>query len=61
MGKIAIYTRVSSEKQASEDRYSLAVQKERCEALLISQGYKREDFAYYCVKVNQKVYHLTTN
>lgn len=48
MGKIAIYTRVSSEKQASEDRYSLAVQKERCEALLISQGYKREDFVYYC-------------
>jgi len=48
MGKIAIYTRVSSEKQASEDRYSLTVQKERCEALLISQGYQRENFIYFC-------------
>ncbi len=48
MGKIAIYTRVSSEKQAAEDRYSLEVQKERCEALLISQGYKKEDFVYFC-------------
>ena len=48
MGKIAIYTRVSSEKQAAEDRYSLEVQKERCEALLISQGYKKEDFLYFC-------------
>jgi len=48
MGKIAIYTRVSSEKQAAEDRYSLTVQKERCEALLISQGYKKEDFIYFC-------------
>jgi site-specific DNA recombinase len=48
VGKIAIYTRVSSEKQAAEDRYSLTVQKERCEALLISQGYKKEDFDYYC-------------
>ena len=48
MGKIAIYTRVSSEKQAAEDRYSLTVQKERCEALLISQGYRMEDFIYFC-------------
>lgn len=48
MGKIAIYTRVSSEKQAAEDRYSLTVQKERCEALLVSQGYRKEDFIYFC-------------
>lgn len=48
MGKIAIYTRVSSEKQAAEDRYSLTVQKERCEALLKSQGYREEDFIYFC-------------
>ncbi|WP_416199076.1 MAG: Recombinase family protein [Sporanaerobacter sp.] len=48
MGKVAIYTRVSSAKQAAEDRYSLEVQKERCEALLISQGYKKENFVYFC-------------
>lgn len=38
MGRIAIYTRVSSEKQAAEDRYSLTVQKERCEAYSYRKG-----------------------
>jgi DNA invertase Pin-like site-specific DNA recombinase len=47
MGKIAIYTRVSSEKQAAEDRYSLAVQKEKCVYYLKSQGYKEEDMIFF--------------
>ncbi|SKA96987.1 Site-specific DNA recombinase [Caloramator quimbayensis] len=47
MGKIAIYTRVSSAKQAAEDRYSLAVQKEKCIYYLKSQGYKEEDMIFF--------------
>ncbi|NLW22758.1 MAG: recombinase family protein, partial [Tissierellia bacterium] len=47
MGKIAIYTRLSSAKQAAEDRYSLAVQKEKCIYYLKSQGYKEEDMIFF--------------
>ncbi|MBC8586740.1 recombinase family protein [Paratissierella segnis] len=48
MGKVAIYTRVSSAKQAAEDRYSLEVQREKCIYYLKSQGYKEEDFLFFC-------------
>ena len=47
MSKIAIYTRVSSEKQAAEDRYSLTVQKEKSVYYLKSQGYKEEDMIFF--------------
>lgn len=47
MGKIAVYTRVSSARQASDDAYSLEVQKERCIYLLKSKGYAEEDIVYY--------------
>ncbi len=47
MGKIAVYTRVSSARQAADDAYSLEVQKERCIYLLKSKGYVEEDIVYY--------------
>ncbi|MDR7855002.1 recombinase family protein [Tissierella sp.] len=47
MRKIAVYTRVSSARQASDDAYSLEVQKERCIYLLKSKGYAEEDIVYY--------------
>jgi len=48
MGKIAVYTRVSSAKQAADDAYSLDVQKERCIFLLKSKGYKDTDIDFFC-------------
>jgi len=40
MNKAVIYTRVSTEEQAREDRFSLAVQKKDCQKFAESQGYK---------------------
>ena len=48
MGKIAVYTRVSSARQAADDAYSLDVQKERCIFLLKSKGYNDADIDFYC-------------
>ena len=48
MGKIAVYTRVSSARQAADDAYSLDVQKERCIFLLKSKGYNDADIDFFC-------------
>lgn len=48
MSKIAVYTRVSSARQAAEDAYSLDVQKERCIFLLKSKGYNESDIDLFC-------------
>lgn len=47
LGKIAIYTRVSSIKQVGKDGDSLGTQKKKCEDLLISYGYDLSDVIYY--------------
>lgn len=48
MGKIAIYTRVSSEKQLYKEGESLKVQKEECEKMLMRDYNKSlKDFIYF--------------
>ncbi|MCW6078104.1 recombinase family protein [Clostridium sporogenes] len=48
MGKIAIYTRVSSLKQLDKDGDSLEVQKQKCENLLINSfNISKENFIYF--------------
>lgn len=48
MGKIAIYTRVSTNKQLDTEGGSLKVQKEKCEEIMINDYEKsREDFVYF--------------
>lgn len=48
MGKIAIYTRVSSVKQLDSEGESLKVQREECEKMLIRDYNKsKEDFLYF--------------
>ncbi|SHH75798.1 Site-specific DNA recombinase [Caloranaerobacter azorensis DSM 13643] len=48
MGKIAIYTRVSSVRQLDSEGESLKVQREECEKMLIREYNKsKEDFIYF--------------